>query len=576
MPDYLADRFADWMGWSSPTDNRTEFRIPGRREVGGLGSTGMRGKSPRDLLSPASPMRTGLGLSGLNNDAGAYGGTYQRAAIPVPRAGPGPWPGERAAPGGGMAIPGGLPGAAGAPAPPVSTPAAPSAMPQAGYGGQPQTGAMTPAGATPPQRNLLGRAASGVGDLLGGAVRGVGSWMGTPVRNTGVTRGDLIFQALGDVGRGLSLTGNLGQGLALAGEGQRELFKTDRKRLEDEEERQYRRLEMELKRKQLEQEALPKPFGGQDTGYYTMGRDGQPRQVVPPGAGAGDKATNAFQAYWQSIPPEQRTPERAQAWAEEEQARKDAPTPHQQYIEQMGEARYAQAEAAARRAEASGHRAEATQIRLENETRRKEERDRMTAGTGLRKEYDARPEVKKYRAVLPVVRSAIESAGQDDLIADLDLVYAMGTTYDPDSVVREGEQIMIANAQSLPQQLQGQIAQVSGGARLGPDVRRQLLRNLKSRTEGLRKSAEKARTEYAGYARGQQLDPDAFIPGLEDMPPLPDVAGGGGQVDAPPAAEENLPVYETPEAVDEAVRAGILKSGDRFMVPGGKDPRRVP
>ena len=185
--------------------------------------------------------------------------------------------------------------------------------------------------------------------------------------------------------------------------------------------------------------------------------------------------------------------------------------------------------------------------------------------------------MKKYRAVLPVVQSAIESAVQDDLMSDLDLVYAMGTTFDPDSVVREGEQIMIANAQSLPEKLKGQIAQVSGGSRLQPEVRQQLLRTLKSRAEGLRKSAEKARTDYASYARGQQLDPDAYIPTLEDLPDFAAVPSPGGGTVAPatPAAAENLPTFDTPGAVDAAVAAGTLKSGDKFKDAGG-NVRTVP
>jgi hypothetical protein len=90
--------------------------------------------------------------------------------------------------------------------------------------------------------------------------------MRTPVRNSGLTRGDLVFDALGNIGRGLSTTGSLSTGIALASEGQKELFKDDRRRQGDEEERQYRRLEMAYKQKKLEQEAAPQthviPAGG--------------------------------------------------------------------------------------------------------------------------------------------------------------------------------------------------------------------------------------------------------------------------------------------------------------------------
>jgi hypothetical protein len=129
-------------------------------------------------------------------------------------------------------------------------------MPQVGGGGQ--AGAMTPAGAAPRDRpNFLGRAAGAVGDLLGGAARGVGKWMDTPVRNSSLTRGDLLFEGLGNIGRGLATTGSLSTGVALASQGQKELFARDRKQQESEEERQYRRLEMDLKRRALEQKVAP-------------------------------------------------------------------------------------------------------------------------------------------------------------------------------------------------------------------------------------------------------------------------------------------------------------------------------
>jgi hypothetical protein len=55
----------------------------------------------------------------------------------------------------------------------------------------------------------------------------------------------------------------------------------------------------------------------------------------------------------------------------------------------------------------------------------------------LRKEFNALPEVKAYRDIIPVVEAARSSP--DTRAGDLQLAYAVGKVLDPNSVVREGE-----------------------------------------------------------------------------------------------------------------------------------------
>jgi hypothetical protein len=136
----------------------------------------------------------------------------------------------------------------------------------------------------------------------------------------------------------------------------------------------------------------------------------------------------------------------------------------------------------------------------------------------LRKEFNNLPEIKAYKEIVPVVTSAINSAKRDDRASDLDLVFAVGKTLDPTSVVREGEQIMIMNAQSLPDWIQGAISGVSGGARLQPEVRRNLMSLLKSRATAWHDSAKSRFDEYSSYATDYQLDPGRSVPGLSPLP----------------------------------------------------------
>lgn len=158
-----------------------------------------------------------------------------------------------------------------------------------------------------------------------------------------------------------------------------------------------------------------------------------------------------------------------------------------------------------------------------------------TQEANLRKEYNQLPEVKGFKAVLPAYRSAIQSASRNDRVSDLDLVFAVGKALDPDSVVREGEQVMIANSQGLPDWVQGAIGAVSGGARIQPETRQNLMRLLKSRASAWRQSASARRDEYAGYATGYGLDPGRSVPGLEELPDFPDSASVPAAAVPPPA-----------------------------------------
>lgn len=319
MPDYLADRLADWMGWR-PDEQKTKS---GKSGGYGTDPAGRRRK-PIDLLAADSNTGTGYGW----NDRIAVSDLdeYNERANPVlagmtaGRAPPQAVPPMLAARDDPRALlPANLPAPRAAPgvAAPRSPPGTPQAMPQAGGGGQPPP--MMPSGAAP---NFLGRAASSVGDLLGGAARGVGDWMRTPVRDTGLTRSDLVFDALGNIGRGLSTTGSLSTGIALASEGQRDLFRSARKERGDDEERQYRRLEMDLKRQALEQKVAPQT--------HVIGAGGA---LVGPGgeelyrARPADKAPTSIEAALFDENPEIRA--RAEELRDRAAAIKGTPTEHQ-------------------------------------------------------------------------------------------------------------------------------------------------------------------------------------------------------------------------------------------------------
>lgn len=97
----------------------------------------------------------------------------------------------------------------------------------------------------------------------------------------------------------------------------------------------------------------------------------------------------------------------------------------------------------------------------------------------LRKEFDARPEVKGFKEVAVAYGSAMKAA--DNKAGDLNIVYALAKTFDPGSVVREGESVMVVNATNLPGRVEGLLNYVAGGGQLGPSQRRELLAELNTR-----------------------------------------------------------------------------------------------
>lgn len=97
----------------------------------------------------------------------------------------------------------------------------------------------------------------------------------------------------------------------------------------------------------------------------------------------------------------------------------------------------------------------------------------------LRKEFDARPEVKGFKEVAVAYGSAMKAA--DNKAGDLNIVYALAKTFDPGSVVREGESVMVVNATNLPGRVEGLLNYVAGGGQLGPTQRRELLAELNTR-----------------------------------------------------------------------------------------------
>jgi len=155
------------------------------------------------------------------------------------------------------------------------------------------------------------------------------------------------------------------------------------------------------------------------------------------------------------------------------------------------------------------------------------------AQTGnLRKEIADSKEYQRYGQAAPIFQSMVKSAANNTAAADLDFVYGIAKIFDPESVVREGEMKLAAGAQSIPQQLQGWMAQVvNGQGRLTPEQRQALLEVSSTRMNELKGALDLRLQPYEGIVKRNNINRDDVFPGIQPLAEVPRAP----QVTPPPA-----------------------------------------
>jgi hypothetical protein len=134
--------------------------------------------------------------------------------------------------------------------------------------------------------------------------------------------------------------------------------------------------------------------------------------------------------------------------------------------------------------------------------------------------------VQAYQTMVPVYKSMVDAAGRNTRAADLNLVYGMAKLFDPTSVVREGEQVLVKDTASLPSELIGMINKLNGGQALQPDTRRSLLTEASSRVKQAEDLYNKTKDFYANRATQQGVDPNQVFFDIGGTPDAPGSAGG--------------------------------------------------
>lgn len=138
------------------------------------------------------------------------------------------------------------------------------------------------------------------------------------------------------------------------------------------------------------------------------------------------------------------------------------------------------------------------------------------AEADLRKEFNARPEVKEYRDVSNSYRTIRDLFSKSGSAAgDIAGIFAFMKMLDPGSVVREGEFANAQNAGGVPDIVRNAYNRALSGQRLNPKQRADFLSQAESiYTTRSRRYADIV-SEYRGYASDYELNPDriATMPG---------------------------------------------------------------
>jgi hypothetical protein len=136
----------------------------------------------------------------------------------------------------------------------------------------------------------------------------------------------------------------------------------------------------------------------------------------------------------------------------------------------------------------------------------------------LRKEFEALPEVKKYKQALPAYKGIEDAVKRNTTQSDINIVYGLAKIYDPESVVREGEYATVANSPNIPERVKGYAQYLAGGGKLTAETKRQILDEARSRMKSFEDQYGGARGDFESIAKRSNIDPTKLFPRPTQQP----------------------------------------------------------
>lgn len=127
----------------------------------------------------------------------------------------------------------------------------------------------------------------------------------------------------------------------------------------------------------------------------------------------------------------------------------------------------------------------------------------------LRKQFETEQSTQDYKTVLPLMDNAFKLG--PNKAGDLNLVYAFGKAMDPNSVVREGEQVMATNVGGVSEKVKGYIAQIEGRGGLTDIQRNQLTEEIRHRAGSLQQTYNQRRAFYEDFAKRSGINPNDVV-----------------------------------------------------------------
>jgi len=154
----------------------------------------------------------------------------------------------------------------------------------------------------------------------------------------------------------------------------------------------------------------------------------------------------------------------------------------------------------------------------------------------LRKEFNARAEVKEYKAVQGAYNQ-IKAVGSAKPTApgDMSLVFSYMKMLDPGSVVREGEFASAQNAAGIPDRVINAYNKARDGQLLNPKQRNLFIQTADTIAKAQKTRYDQVANEYRGYAQDYDLSPDRIVtdgaaaspkPALRTPPKVGEVKNG--------------------------------------------------
>lgn len=137
--------------------------------------------------------------------------------------------------------------------------------------------------------------------------------------------------------------------------------------------------------------------------------------------------------------------------------------------------------------------------------------------TKLRTEVQGLPSYKNLTQAAPIYKTMLDSAGRNTRASDLNLVYGLGKIFDPGSVVREGEMVMVKNTASVPDWLVGAANSLNGGAALQPATRDAIMREAFSRIQSYKSVFDQDVSMYRGIADRNKMRQEDVIPNFGEF-----------------------------------------------------------